>query len=175
MSNVNDFEQLVSLDDQEFVGALYRIVLRREPDGEGMKHQLLALRAGTDKRVVAVATALSPEGRQFTPSLPGFAEAIVWHGRERSMPFGPIYRLWNAARRVYRLINRLDSRLANVERSIATLTGASPGIYRARPFHDESDPGSPQDIAVPSHLTPSAASIYRRLKRGHATRSGGAL
>jgi hypothetical protein len=51
----------VSLDEQPFLEELYRSLLNREPDEQGLAHHSLALRQGTSKHQLLIAFLISDE------------------------------------------------------------------------------------------------------------------
>jgi len=170
MSQINDFQQLVGLDDAEFVKKLYQILLRREPDPSGSQGLLKALRGGTDKRSVALNLALSAEGRLYPYELPGLAEAVRQHARERSLPFGPLFRIYGFVRRAYQLLNRIESSVANIERQTMMLPetvrrNSGSGALRRDDVFDMRADADAENLPVPSHLSASAARFYRQLKK----------
>jgi hypothetical protein len=69
-------EQLLSLDDADFLVAAYRTVLGRDPDAEGLAHYRAALERGRPRLQVLWTLRASPEGRDRELSVPGLDEAL---------------------------------------------------------------------------------------------------
>ncbi|MFC3767217.1 DUF4214 domain-containing protein [Paenibacillus sp. GCM10012303] len=61
MSITRKLHRIVSLDEQPFLEELYRSLLNREPDEQGLAHHSLALRQGTSKHQLLIAFLTSDE------------------------------------------------------------------------------------------------------------------
>lgn len=61
MSITRKLHKIVSLDEQPFLEELYRSLLNREPDEQGLAHHSRALRQGTSKHQLLVAFLTSDE------------------------------------------------------------------------------------------------------------------
>ena len=69
-ARVATIDDVLDLDDAEFVMAAYRVVLQRVPDPAGFQHFLDALRDGRTKVEVLLRLRYSPEGRRLRTPLP---------------------------------------------------------------------------------------------------------
>lgn len=172
-ANIKHLDELLGLDDAEFIEALYLTLLKREPDEPGRIHTLAALRGGVDKLTLVINTAQSIEGRRYKAVLRGLNEAVLWHQRERRWPLGPFYRLLHVFKRMYRQINRLESRLAQIESNVQDIhalynDGKGSSVisqYDTENFLAERADGAISEaIKVPVGTPRSVATIFTKLK-----------
>ena len=123
MPAMDQIDHFLSLNDTEFVNALYKHVLQREPDPEGFKSYLDRVRAGEDKLNLFYAIASSPEGRTKSPSFPGFRAFSLRKKIERVPVFGAVVRVVYSIRRILALANRIEERLYFLERRMSDRLG----------------------------------------------------
>jgi hypothetical protein len=165
MSRVQNFEQLLALDDDSFIQEAYQLILRRAPDLADVRHYLRVLSMGADKWGVAINIATSPEAARHEQTLEGLAAALNWRRKEMRRPFGPLYRAIRIVSRLYLNLRRLDARLSRIEATLNRLEAQAalapqPGGSRfARP----SRRGRGEDT-FPT-LTLSAQRAYQKLTR----------
>ena len=138
MSNPTHIEQLIALSDDEFIFALYRTLLDRNPDPEGHNAHFRLLRAGEDKLAMVVSMARSPEGRKARPKLEGLAEALKQNSRERGV-FGPIYKFGNSFRRLLRQVNSVELRVAYIESQVIYRLNNIEGALQASALHGRTE------------------------------------
>lgn len=113
MKVIRHVNQLIALNDVALVDCLYRTLLKRKPDPDGMEFYLGQLRAGYGKGSMIVDIAASPEAKATGLALPGlrkFIAAQKW--RDRSL-----WRLItrNRARQMNRVENNLGRILTAVD------------------------------------------------------------
>jgi uncharacterized protein DUF4214 len=112
---IRHVSQLIALNDVALVDALYRTLLKRTPDPDGMEFYVGQLRSGLSKGIVIADFAASPEATAAGLALPGlhkFIAAQKWrarsplrimgYGREREMQ---MHRLENG---LGRLLSEVD-------------------------------------------------------------------
>ena len=73
---INSVEELLDLHDEEFIHAAFLCVLGRNPDPEGLTYYLKRIRSGVGKQEILGQIALSSEGLQNRPTLPGLPKVI---------------------------------------------------------------------------------------------------
>jgi hypothetical protein len=141
MSKVQNFDHLLSLDDESFIQEAYRLILRRSPEAADIRHYLHVLDMGADKWGIAITIAMSQEAMRHEQTLEGLDKALNWRRKETRRPFGPLYRALRMASRLYLQLRRLESRLSRIEaalRRLETLAALSsprttqPGSGRGR-------------------------------------------
>ncbi|MDV6331035.1 FkbM family methyltransferase [Asticcacaulis sp. 201] len=113
---IKSLNDLLRLADIDFVFAIYRSVLRREPDEGGLAQNLERVRRGDDKRRIVFDIRTSAEGRSVNAVLPGL---IATRSRMRA-----------AASSVRNLWWKITGRAA-IERAVRVLENQI-GILRAR-------------------------------------------
>jgi hypothetical protein len=114
---IRHVSQLIALNDNALVDALYRTLLKRAPDPDGMEFYVSQLRSGLSKGIVIADFAASPEASAAGLELPGlqkFIAAQKWrarsplrmigYGREREMQ---MHRLENGLGRLLSDVNDL--------------------------------------------------------------------
>ena len=121
MSRVQNFEQLLALDDESFIQEAYKLILRRSPEVADVRHYLRVLNMGADKWGVAINIATSPEAMRHEQTLEGLGQALTWRRKELRRPFGPIYRALRIVSRLYLSLRRLDARLSRIEAALNRL------------------------------------------------------
>lgn len=84
-SEVTMLEELLVLNDSDFVRAAYRSLLKREVDPSGERDNVALLRSGLDKVVLLRNLSRSPEGRAARVALPGLIWAS-WKHRAGRLP-----------------------------------------------------------------------------------------
>lgn len=72
----DDFNKIMSLDDAGFVDGLYPLLLRREPDPDGRKAVLAALKKGGDRRKLALYMVGSAEARKYSRELRALQQTL---------------------------------------------------------------------------------------------------
>jgi hypothetical protein len=121
MSRVQNFDQLLCLDDESFIQETYKTILRRSPEVADVRHYLRVLDLGADKWGIVINIAMSPEALRHEQTLDGLANALNWRRKEMRRPLGPIYRAIRIASRFYLQLRRLDSRLSRIEAALSRL------------------------------------------------------
>jgi hypothetical protein len=154
MSRVQNFDQLLYLDDEAFIQETYKLILRRSPEAADVRNYLRALDMGADKWGIAINIALSQEAMRHEQTLEGLAQALNWRRKETRRPFGPLYRALRIASRFYLNLRRLDARLSRIEAALRRLEAQGAGPW-GRERGEETFPT----------LTPSARQILQKLTR----------
>lgn len=72
-----NISELLALNGERFIEAMYLALLGRSADEPGLAHHLAALRGGVSKLKIAEDFVRSEEGRRFGAKLPGLAEALI--------------------------------------------------------------------------------------------------
>jgi hypothetical protein len=80
-------EQLLSLDDEDFVRCAYLSVLGRPADPSGLAGYVRQVRLGADKKDLVVALATSPEAYKLPTNLQGLKELVHASKQKRSSFF----------------------------------------------------------------------------------------
>lgn len=80
-----ELDELLTLQDEAFVHRAYDTLLRRQPDGEGLKHYVARLRAGVSKAAVLYEIRYSKEGRIFPEGMPRL-DAFLRGNKIRRIP-----------------------------------------------------------------------------------------
>lgn len=156
MFKVQNFDELLALDDESFIHEVYKLILRRSPDVVDVRHYLRALDMGADKWGIAINIAMSPEAMRHEQTLEGLAKALNWRRKEMRRPFGPIYRAIRMASRLYFNLRRLESRLSRIEAALSRLEGeAGSSVQSRRGRRGETFPA----------LTLSAQRVLQKLTR----------
>lgn len=75
-SHIKTLNDLLELFDKEFVCASYQVILKRQPDKEGLQHFLSLIRKGTKKIDILGQLRNSPEGQNHSEPLIGLDRAI---------------------------------------------------------------------------------------------------
>jgi Domain of unknown function (DUF4214) len=104
MQNIN---QLLRLNDTTFITGVYKALLGRSPDPEGMQYYLGRLRAGYSKRSLIVQIADSKEARALAISLPGLNELRLSQKKSSHWFWGMFSRNQRIERQTYLLENEL--------------------------------------------------------------------
>jgi hypothetical protein len=123
MPAMDQIDHFLSLNDTEFVNALYKHILQREPDPVGFKSYLDLVRAGEDKLNLFYAMANSAEGRTKAPAFPGYRAFSLRKKIERMPVFGALVRIVYSIRRILAIANRLEERLYFLERRMGDRLG----------------------------------------------------
>lgn len=122
--------------DDEFVRAIYRLLLARDPDAAGLESYLAQVRAGVDRILIATDIAHSEEATQRNP---------VWQRllplrKERFRGLSWLRRRLLGAElgELQGAINRLDNRLFRMGRELPTLANpARPALAAGAPRNDD--------------------------------------
>ena len=117
MNVIRHVNQLIALNDIALVESLYRTLLKRAPDPDGMEFYVGQLRSGFSKASMVVAIAASPEARAAGLELPGlrkFIAAQKW--RDRSL-----WRLITGKRQREMQMNRLENSLWRILSDVDSL------------------------------------------------------
>lgn len=86
-------EQLLVLEDEQFVVAAYKMLLHRPPDPGGRQHYLQRVRAGIDKAHIIYEIAIGEEARRVGTNLAGL-DALIRRQRSGRIPVVRAYLLW---------------------------------------------------------------------------------
>ena len=86
-------DDLLTLQDEDFVTSAYQVLLGRSPDADGMAYYLGQLHVGIEKIWILAQLHLSPEGKAYAADLPGLDMAVQRYQRERLPVVGWLYRL----------------------------------------------------------------------------------
>lgn len=106
---LTDIGEMPELDDDAFIVAVYRALLRREPDQEGKRHYLGRLRAGKSRKLIVSEINKSPEAKGRGLGLPGLEKLCLEERRASHWFLGRLSR----SRRIDQQINRLDYSLGH--------------------------------------------------------------
>ena len=156
MNVIRHVSQLIALNDVALVDALYRTLLKRLADPDGMEFYVGQLRSGLSKGVVIADFAASPEATAAGLALPGlkkYVDAQKWrarsplrligYGRERETQMHRVENslgriisdVDNLTRETHRRLDAIEDRLQlkpeNETSSPAESTMATPGEARA--------------------------------------------
>jgi GT2 family glycosyltransferase/ubiquinone/menaquinone biosynthesis C-methylase UbiE len=126
---ISSVDDLLLIDDHAFVLGAYQALLGRQPDAEGLKHYLHALRQGEPRLQILHDMRHSTEGRERSPQLRGFDEAMRRLRYSRLPMVGRLFRrqlqptpalglrrkLEGLADDLGRSLSRTEERLANIE------------------------------------------------------------
>lgn len=112
-------DQLIALDDEDFVHASYLSILLRDPDPMGYADYVRQVRAGVSKERIVVAMASSPEGSAARSSLEGLAGFVSQHALK---PAGWRTRL--ARRTRYAVDEQVEQRQRALDNKMARLLAA---------------------------------------------------
>jgi hypothetical protein len=117
LSVIRHVNQLIALNDVALVESLYRTLLKRAPDPDGMEFYVGQLRAGYSKGSMLVAIAASPETKAAGLELPGLRKFIgAQRRRDRSL-----WRLISGKRQREMQMNRLENTLGRILNDVAGL------------------------------------------------------
>lgn len=115
MNVIRHVSQLIALDDVALVDALYRTVLKRKPDPDGMEFYVGQLRSGHSKGSVIADIAASPEARAAGPALPGLRKFIAVQKWRARSPLRLIKFRRQREMQVHRLENSLGRILSDID------------------------------------------------------------
>ena len=132
MSLVTSLETLLELDDILFVTEIYKAVLGREPDSDGMKHYLHFLRDGYGKENILLEIAQSSEAQSRGLPLAGINELLA----ARKKFNRPIWGLVARTSHVEMKTNRLENRFWEVAGRVTAMENAFDNLRAA--FESES-------------------------------------
>ena len=105
LTAIRHIDQLLALDDEAFVEALFVTILKRPPDSAEMKFYVNQLRAGYGKAETLADIAKFPEGTAGLRDLPGSQGFVGSRRWSRGLPWG----LLSRGRRMERQLNRLEN------------------------------------------------------------------
>ena len=139
-------ERLLAFRDQEFIHAVYRHVLRREPDPIGVAYYLTSLRTGSLTRVeILVNVRFSQEGRQVGAVIPGLTRSY-WTIRVAKLPvvgylLQMVYGIWRLPVLMKNLVSQdayLACRFSQLGERVQELEGVMDGKTQqaASSFHE---------------------------------------
>jgi len=111
---IRHINQLIALDDRALVEALYRSLLQREPDSEGLEFYIGQLRAGYDKTWMIVEFASSPEAQTVGQALPGLRQFVANQKALR----GSFWRRVSHNHQHERQLNRIENTLGRTRQDI---------------------------------------------------------
>ena len=165
-------EYLLSIpDDAAFVTAVYRALLKREPDVEGFQTHMDALRQEENRRRILEDIATSPEAQgrsaQYA-ALEAELRAVVKEDRKARHGF---WRYFTRGERMERQLNRLEEQLTHVAQAAAAAhhdvqarlssleSRLTQDLVQVMPAHTGKSP-SPGHLAA---LSPHARLMYRRV------------
>lgn len=117
-----DLEQLLDRGDRDYVEALYRVVMSREPDVDGLRSHLSHLRSGCGRAELARAFCESEEARR-ADSAPAWLRQWV---QKECPPTRPGWRGWVERAAIalraplLRASHRLENRLSRHEQALRT-------------------------------------------------------
>ncbi len=174
-------QQLLLLDDAEFVRLAYLTLLGREPDDSGMDTYVGLLRAGADRRDLIAVLAESLEGRQASDAVAGLPALLAGYRPQR----GILERLWRRLvpaavhtrsdafeqdmRRSGNRLARLESMLARQEEQIGMLRRELERLREHGPAGNDrgaSPAATPQrQMPLPRQVPPAADDALMRLRR----------
>jgi hypothetical protein len=83
-ASVSSIEELLLLDDEQFVRAAYLTLLGRDVDSDGLASYVGHLRLGRDKRELIADLALSEEGRGVAADVTGLSALLGRFGARKS-------------------------------------------------------------------------------------------
>ncbi|NUY35335.1 FkbM family methyltransferase [Paraburkholderia sp. JPY303] len=125
MKTIKHIDQLLDIDDTEFVNATYRALLNRPADATGLAYYLGRLRAGYGKAKVIVQIASSKEARVIRADIPGLDALIAAEKRAGHWLKGWFQRQSAMSKQVHRieyllsqLERRTEARLSSIERNV---------------------------------------------------------
>jgi hypothetical protein len=101
---IQDVGRLLSLQGDEFVQAVYRSILKRAPDPEGLRYYVGRLRAGFGKSSVIAQIASSAEARAVNAGSEGLARLVRRHRRAKYLH----WHWFGLPRRIPLALSRLD-------------------------------------------------------------------
>lgn len=119
MQKAKNVEEILNLNGEEFVRALYQTLLNRDPDTESLNAAVQGIAGGGDKRDFLISTALSDEARGKAWPLDGLPQLLAEAKRERIPVVGFIFRFKALLSRMLRQINKSENRLAYIESQLA--------------------------------------------------------
>jgi hypothetical protein len=130
-------EELLSLDNLEFVRGAYLTLLGRQSDEEGESVYLHLIRSGRPKLYILGKLRRSPEGQQFDPGIVGLDRAIRWQRRAMLPIVGKLIAWLTHAEtdcRADRLLRSIENRVSLMQdaiflnnRRLTTLEGRTGG------------------------------------------------
>ncbi|WP_082761447.1 FkbM family methyltransferase [Burkholderia savannae] len=125
MKAIEHIDQLLDLAGSDFVEAVYRVLLNRSTDAEGMNYYLGRLRSGYGKQNVIAQVAQSPEAKIHRVRIPGLDNLVRMQKRSRHWLWGRFCRQASLVAQVQRLEyvvdrheQRMDVRLLAMERGL---------------------------------------------------------
>lgn len=124
MKNVN---QILMLNDVDFVTEVYQSLLHRAPDSEGLYYYLNRLHLGYGKISIIAQIANDPESKKIDANLPGLHELLKENKKNNHWLWGNFYRKTRVERQTMRLenqINHLEMQSQRIEKSIYDLSVA---------------------------------------------------
>jgi FkbM family methyltransferase len=170
MPEVQHVDQLLDLDDTEFVESTYQILLGRAPDPDGLHYYLGRLRTGNAKARIVGEIADSAEARSFGTSLTGLDELLATQEKATHWFWGAISR----GRRIERQLCRLENELGLIGKKLAILQKesnkrsvfevSSENAPKAPLGHQDASPGFRRAI-------PNEKDIYWQIKHSISMKS----
>lgn len=164
-------EHLLSIpDDAAFVTAVYRAMLKREPDWDGFQTHIDALRQHEDRRRIMADIATSPEAQERSAqyaALEAELRAVVEEVHKARHGF---WRYFARGERMERQLNRLEEQLTHVAQAAAAAhhdvqarlssleSRLTQGLVPIMPEHTGQNPS----LGHLAALSPHARLMYRR-------------
>jgi len=187
-------DQLLALDDEAFVKALYSSCFGRQPDADELSHHVGELRAGCGKTSLIADFAKFHASAKWRATLPGLKELLAAQGKSLTRGLG---RASGSNRQLERQLNRLENglgltchhlaqleretrqRLTAIENRLNERLGKIPGMHAQSQkdadtaFGDSSDEADAMPVvtfssAELSALPPVAGQILREITQALA-------
>lgn len=121
IAQANSIDELLALNDQQFIKCAYRTLLNREPDVEGMNYYLSRFRAGFKKIQIIWQLKNSTEGRSQKVELPGLDIALKKYRQSKLPIVGWWVRKFDASEGY----SGVEKKLRIIENQIYLLRGES--------------------------------------------------
>lgn len=165
MRTIHSVDQLLELHDEQFIHAVYQILLLRSPDNDAKTHLLRLLRSGRDKGTLLLAIALSHEARLANANLPGLASFIKRRQHEKIFLIGFFIKLFRIIVGCYYQLNRLENMVGRLTQ--AHLKGdLGENLSGIESFREEAEPDlQDTEYMEIAHFSPRAYDIFRQLER----------
>ena len=123
--DITNVEDLLSLEDFQFVRCCYLALLNRDPDEIGFQANLNTLRNGTVDRLGLIRVFReSPEGKTVKAKLKGLRSITLLRKLERIPLIGPGIRLLADLARVSKLRQRIEQLESRVDRTTTLIRGS---------------------------------------------------
>lgn len=111
-SHIKSLDELLALYDEDFVNAAYQLLLKRNPDAEGLQYYLNRIRKGINKIDILGQFRASSEGRNISEPLAGLDSAICKYKRSQWPIVGGLFS--NQTKEMQLKLHALENKLYNM-------------------------------------------------------------